>query len=153
MTVLLCYDGSPTAKRAVSLAHEILGERRATVLYVWQPPTEFLEPDWFGGVTTPVGPSITELERLALERAERVAREGGELARRLGFAVETRAAPSVGSVWRTIIGVADDVDAELIVVGARGLSTVRSVLIGSVSNAVMHHSRRPVLVAPPADER
>ncbi len=57
-----------------------------------------------------------------------------------------------GSVWRTIIDVADDIEADLIVVGARGLSTVQSVLLGSVSNAVVHHSSRPVLVVPRADE-
>jgi nucleotide-binding universal stress UspA family protein len=39
----------------------------------------------------------------------------------------------------------------VIVVGARGLSTVASALLGSVSNAVVHHCKRPVLVVPPAD--
>jgi hypothetical protein len=68
--VLLCYDGSPTAKRAVSIAHEVLGDTRATVLHVWQPPGEFLSPDWFAA---PVAPPIAGLEALALENAERVA--------------------------------------------------------------------------------
>lgn len=149
--VLICYDASPTAKRAISAAHAILGDRRATVLHVWQPPTEFVEPDWFGGVSTAVGPPIAELEGLALERAERVTREGTELARNAGLTAKPRTEPSAGRVWRTVIDVAHDVDAELIVVGARGLSTVRSVLLGSVSNAVVHDSHIPVLVVPPPD--
>ena len=43
---------------------------------------------------------------------------------------------------------ADELDAELIVVGARGHSTVESLMLGSVSNAVVHHARRPTLVIP-----
>lgn len=149
--LLLCYDGSPTAKRAIPIAHAILGNKPTTVLHVWQPPTEFLEPDWFGAVTAPAGPPIAELEKRALERAEATARHGVELARTAGFAAEARAEVSHGRAWRTIIDVAQDVGAEVIVVGARGLSTVRSVLLGSVSNAVVHHSHLPVLVIPPPD--
>jgi nucleotide-binding universal stress UspA family protein len=150
--ILICYDGSPTAQRAIPVAHAILGHKPATILHVWQPPTEFLEPDWFGAPTAPVGPPIAELEALAVERAERVAHEGLELARDAGFAAEERTEVGGGSVWQSIIGVADDIEADLIVVGARGLSTVQSVLLGSVSNAVVHHSSRPVLVVPRVDE-
>lgn len=149
--VLICYDASPTAKRAIPIAHGILGHGPATVLHVWQPPTEFVEPDWFGGISTPVGPPIAELEARAVERAERVAEEGAQLARDAGFISERRTEASVGRVWLTIIDVAHDLDAEVIVVGARGLSTVQSVLLGSVSNAVVHHSHVPVLVVPPPD--
>ena len=40
-------------------------------------------------------------------------------------------------------------DAGLIVLGARGLSTFESMLLGSVSHAVVQHAHRPVLVVPP----
>jgi len=149
--VLLCYDASPTAKRAIPAARAVLGHKRAVVLHVWQPPSEFLAPDWFGGMSTPVGPPVAQLEALAVERAERVAQDGAELARAAGFTAESRAEPSVGRVWRTIIDVAHDTEADVIVVGARGLSTMGSVLLGSVSNAVVHHSRIPVLVIAPPD--
>jgi len=149
--VLLCYDASPTAKRAIPAAHALLGNKQATVLHVWQPPNEFLEPDWFGGVSTAVGPPIAQLEALALDRAERVTHEGAELARAAGFTTESRTEPSLGRVWRTILELARELDAEVIVVGERGLSTVQSVLLGSVSNAVVHHAHRPVLVIPRAD--
>lgn len=40
-------------------------------------------------------------------------------------------------------------DAELIVVGQRGLGTVGAVVLGSVSHHVLHHTHCPVLVVPP----
>jgi nucleotide-binding universal stress UspA family protein len=150
--ILICYDGSPSAKHAISVAQGALGHKPATVLYVWQLPSEFLAPDWYGSIGAPVGPPIAEFERLALERAEAVAQRGLELARTVGFAVDARAEVSRGSVWKTVIDVAEDVGSEVIVVGARGLSTVKSMLLGSVSNAVVHHSHVPVLVVPPPDQ-
>jgi nucleotide-binding universal stress UspA family protein len=52
------------------------------------------------------------------------------------------------ATWRTILDVADRVHADCIVIGTHGVTPVQSELLGSVSNAVVHHSRRPVLVVP-----
>jgi hypothetical protein len=43
------------------------------------------------------------------------------------------------------------VDADVILLGTRGLSGVKSLMLGSVSHAVLHHADRPVLVVPSAD--
>ena len=45
---------------------------------------------------------------------------------------------------------ADQEDAEATVVGSRGLSPMKSALLGSVANGVVHHSARPVVVIPAA---
>ena len=147
MSILLCYDGSESATHAVSVAHATLGRKPATLLHVWSAPVEVLA-DAFGNPSASGGPSIVELDRFALERAQTIAHEDHELARGLGLAVETRVERSDGAVWRTILDVASDVDAELIVIGTRGATAVQSGLLGSVSNAIVHHSERPVLVVP-----
>ena len=44
--------------------------------------------------------------------------------------------------------VADELTAEMIVCGTHGRSALQSDLLGSVSNALVHHAPRPVLVVP-----
>jgi len=96
------------------------------------------------------GVRAVRLEQFASERADAIARQGCEHARGLGIPVEARVERSDSSVWRTILDVADELDAELIALGTRGVTAVQSALLGSVSNAVVHHSGRPVLVVPRA---
>jgi nucleotide-binding universal stress UspA family protein len=152
MSILLCYDGSPSAKHALSVAHATLGSGPVTLLHVWNPPAAVLA-DAFSLKTISNEPSTAELERLALERARAISDEGQELARQLGFAVEARLERNEGAMWQTILNVAAETDSELIVIGTRGTTAVQSALLGSVSNAVVHNSRRPVLVVPTPDHR
>ena len=51
-----------------------------------------------------------------------------------------------GAVWKTIVEIADRHDAAAIVMGSRGLTRWGSMLLGSVSSAVVHHADRPTLV-------
>jgi nucleotide-binding universal stress UspA family protein len=147
MTALLCYDGSPSAKHAISVAADTLARQEIVLLHVWNPPAEMLA-DSFSDSAEVVGPSIPELERRALDWAQNVAQEGEGLAREEGLTPIARVERSGTTVWQTILDTADDVDAELIVIGTRGRTAVQSALLGSVSNAVVHHSARPVLVIP-----
>ena len=49
----------------------------------------------------------------------------------------------------TIIEVAKEEKVDLIVIGARGLGSLRRTVLGSVSDFVVHHSPVPVTVVPP----
>jgi nucleotide-binding universal stress UspA family protein len=51
-------------------------------------------------------------------------------------------------VAEAIIDAADEHDALLVVMGTRGNTGIRSLLLGSVSHAVAHHAHRPLLIVP-----
>jgi nucleotide-binding universal stress UspA family protein len=53
---------------------------------------------------------------------------------------------AAGPVWKTIVEIADRDDAATIVMGSRGLTGLRAMLLGSVSSAVVHHADRPTLI-------
>jgi nucleotide-binding universal stress UspA family protein len=61
--------------------------------------------------------------------------------------IETRDA-HYGQVAQTLSAAAEDLDADMIVVGSRGRSNVASLTLGSVSHKLLHLARRPVLVVP-----
>ena len=71
---------------------------------------------------------------------------GIALAIEAGFQAQGRL--EEGKPWRMICRVADELGAEPIVMGARGLGRVESALLGSVSTAVVFHARHPLLVVP-----
>lgn len=147
MSVLVCYDGSPSARRALRTAAESLDGRSAVLMHVWTAPEHVLA-DAFGVIEDEENPDYVRLETLARRRADTVVEEGQALAAELGVEVTPRQERNHSSVWQTILDVADELDASLIVTGTHGRTAVQSDLLGSVSNALVHHSRRPVLVVP-----
>ena len=51
-----------------------------------------------------------------------------------------------GQTVNEILKAATDGDFNLIIIGARGISKLREILLGSVSDGVIRHATRPVLV-------
>jgi nucleotide-binding universal stress UspA family protein len=148
--LLLCYDESEDAKYAIESAGALLASRHALVVTVWQPLAGM------GGIAWEAPPNLVnfaELDRAAAEDGGRVASDGVRVAHEAGLEAEPIAVKTTGSVWRTILETADCHDAAAIVMGSRGLSGIRSMLLGSVSSAVVHHADRPTLVVHrPSDE-
>ena len=142
--LLLCFDGSEEARRAVERAGVLFAGRRALVVTVWQPIADLDGLAWMGATASQV--NVVELNRAAAEDGGRVADEGVRVALEAGLKAEPFAVEATGSVWNTIVEIADRYDAAAIVMGSRGLTGVRSMLLGSVSSAVLHHADRPMLV-------
>ena len=137
--VLFAYDGSSQAKPAVREAARQLGPgRRAIVMTAWEPPE--LVP--YGG---PGYPDAEELEGRLEANAGKLADEGAEIARSVGFGA-TPLATNGSPVWRTIVDTAEEHDAGIIVMGSHGRTGIGLALMGSVASNVVRHAERPVLV-------
>jgi nucleotide-binding universal stress UspA family protein len=142
--LLIRYDGSEDAKHAIQHAGNLLVPRPALVLTVWESTAVLGSFPWGGEAAGMV--DFVELDGAGADDAGRIAEEGVRLARESGLEAEPIAVKATGPVWKTIVETADAQDATAIVMGSRGLGGVRSVLLGSVSSAVMHHADRPTLV-------
>jgi nucleotide-binding universal stress UspA family protein len=118
----------------------------AIVLTVWQPLTARLtETGGFGVFALEDESEIDEAER---DAARAAAEDGVARAREIGLTAEARVEQAEIAVWKTIVDVADEVDAGLIVCGTRGRGSIRTALLGSTSHAVLQHAGRPVLISP-----
>jgi nucleotide-binding universal stress UspA family protein len=147
--VLLCFDGSDDAVAAIAKAGEMLAPRRAVVLTVSEPAASWAPYDPATILSAPLSrlaSSALDLDEIGRDLSRERVNQGTELATEAGFQAEGRS--EEGKPWRVICRVADEIGAEPIVIGARGLGRVESALLGSVSSAVVHHARRPVLIVP-----
>jgi nucleotide-binding universal stress UspA family protein len=146
MTILIAYDGSADSRAAIEFSAKHLAAEPAVIVTVWEPLLVQLQK-------YPLASAVVIPDEVGDElhaQAEQQAKEGAELAVAAGLTdVTFRAVADNGSIWEKIVDVADEVDASLIVTGTRGLAGVRSVLLGSVSNHVLHHAHRPTLIVPP----
>jgi len=143
---LFCFDGSDGSRAALGAAARRLRPGPAVVLTVWETVALRMASQAFA-VAVPID-NETELDGQEEAAARAAAEEGARLAREHGWDAEPRLAMARSTTWGAIVEVADELDASLVVCGTRGLSGIRGLVLGSVSGAVLHHARRPVLVAP-----
>jgi nucleotide-binding universal stress UspA family protein len=141
--ILICFDDSPEAVRAIKAAAALLGPRRAVVVDVlpWMTAAESV------AASSSIVPG-TAFDEVNEAEARRIAGRGAEIARSAGFEAEPRG-ELASSTWAGIVGVADELDAAVIVIGPRGLTGMKKIFDASVSQQVAEHAGRPVLIVPP----
>lgn len=155
--ILASYDGSADAQAAIDHAARLMPGAETTVLTVWEPFQAAMSRT--GGMGMGMGasyPDNGEIDAANEEAARARAAEGAERATAAGLVAEPRIAVRQDGIVGAILAVADELGADAIVLGTRGLTGIRSMLLGSVSHAVLQHADRSVIVVPsPAivDER
>jgi nucleotide-binding universal stress UspA family protein len=144
-TILFATDGSPFAKNA---AHEALELAKATgwslrVITAWRTPIL----TGYGFAPAPYMPELAAIER---EHADKVAQEAVEAFGAAG--VKATGELRHGDASDEICAAAAETGARLIVIGAHGWGALQRLVFGSVSTAVLHHARCPVLVVRGAEQ-
>jgi nucleotide-binding universal stress UspA family protein len=126
----------------------VLGPGRRAVVLTVREPIESFDFAGVGGGTTLDPATVSAMQESAHNEATVVAEEGAALAREAGFVAEPRV--EIGPTpWQEIVGVGDELDADVIAIGSRGRTGLKKVLLGSVASAVAQHSGRSVLIVHP----
>ena len=139
--LLIAYDGSEGARRAIDVAASLFPRREAVIFAVAAPVT-------VGEAYAETFGVVQGYEELNESVAQETAARGVDHARRAGLVAKGRGEIAVPT-WQGILDAATDVGAPVIVMGASERTGARELLEGSVSHDVAKHARRPVLVVPP----
>jgi nucleotide-binding universal stress UspA family protein len=133
--VVVGVDGSDTAQRALSWALDEACLRHAAVevVHAWTPP--LLAVPTLAYNYRPFDEAARSILDAALDRADTS-----------NLPVPVSRTIRTGSGGHILVELAKD--AELVVVGSRGLGGFKGLLLGSVSHQITHHSSCPVVVIP-----
>lgn len=134
--ILLAYDGSSHAQRAAQLAGQLAREQ--------QPPAMVRVVAAMDALPADVGEPL--FSRLTGERTLQGQARIKEAVGLVGAGLDVHEELLFGPAAEEIIQVATVRACDLIVIGSRGLGTLRSLLLGSHTQKVISHAPCPVLV-------
>ena len=137
---VVCVDGSEYSKYALDYVLDLLNKEKWELIILHVIPTleEF-------GVESVAPPSlVAELLNQLRENAKKITEEAKRKAEEAGFKVKI--VIKEGHVGKTIVRAAEEIDADLIALGTRGLSGIKALILGSVARYVSNHAHCPVLV-------
>ena len=137
---LIATDGSPAAEAAVQAGVQFAAEQDAGVVFVRVvEATDVIAPAF--------GPIVANPVELGKPEDDEVLSAAAEVARAHRVPFELRLV--AGFDYETILATADEIDAELIVVGSNRHGALGTTFFGSVSKELLKRAQRPVLVVHP----
>jgi nucleotide-binding universal stress UspA family protein len=137
-TIVVALDGSEDSQQAVPVAMELARRDGSRIVFA------HIEQDVAGKGVGPIPATEDEIQAEIRKQAEALSSEG------IDATVEMRSV-MLGGPARPIADIAREANADLIVTGTRGHSAPAGVLLGSVTQRLLHTAPCPVLVVPPAD--
>jgi nucleotide-binding universal stress UspA family protein len=138
-TIVLGLDGSDGSQTAVPVATDVAQRYEARLVIVHVDERIAAK----GGIH-PVRVDEDAIRKELEELAKRLSAEGIDASLEVVEIV-------LGGPARTIEDIAERENAELIVVGRRGQSPVVGLVLGSVTQRLLHIAQRSVLAAPPIE--
>jgi len=149
--ILVPLDGSEHSLRALEIAIQ-LGKTfggKITLIHVYSvtvrpiimpEPTTLAPP----GVPVMTPAEVSKVAEAARKAGSRILSDGEDKVKVENVEVDTKL--EEGHAVQEIIRVSKEGKYDLIVMGARGISKIREILLGSVSDGIIHHAVCPVLV-------
>ncbi|HEY1480425.1 MAG TPA: universal stress protein [Gaiellales bacterium] len=144
--ILLCYDGSDDAGTAIETAAALFPGRQAVAVCFWQPFAQVAKR--FAVSLLEVVQEASSVNGREAALAQQMADAGAEIANRAGMPCTGVAVEVTKPIDEAIIAYADEIDAAVTVLGARGRSAIGSMLLGDVAHDVVQRSTRAVLLVP-----
>ncbi|MDQ0160002.1 universal stress protein [Alkalibacillus salilacus] len=162
--ILVAYDGSSDSMKAIRQAESLAKAHHASLIVVYvhdqntkTKATMNSEPVFSHGAsmmhnTTNYVPYVQFGDFNPTANKESIGSEAqkllGEVATKISDDIkEVHYETLVGDPAKTLVQYAEDQDMDLIVLGNRGISGLRQLVMGSVSNKVANESNIPVLIA------
>ena len=129
--ILVAVDGSETSSKAAEMAIDLAEKYGADLiaLYIVAPNINFSQAFYF-----------------AQENGQKIVDEVKRKAFAKKLNVQTEVLMDVGSVPKAIVEYAEKNNANLIVLGTRGISGIKRMLVGSTASEVVKYSHCPVMV-------
>ena len=145
--ILVPVDGSKpsldASVQAIDIAKRLDAELIA--LYVVSPDIRY---DYMEDIITPKLPrALKDVMMIAMQKGERHVKKVQQKATQKKVKVKTDVVIGVSSIVKDIVGYAEKNRIDMIVIGSRGLSGIKKILLGSVASGVVTYSHCPVLVA------
>lgn len=144
-TIVIGYDGSEHAQRALDRSVELLDPDGKIIVVVALPVLSDPRPTLVPHEALAEHPDLVVLDEAHVRERDRVLAEARDRLTNSGIQVEVEEAPH-GDPAHAIVEAGRLADADLIVVGTRGRNLLERFLLGSVSTKVVHHADRDVLV-------
>jgi nucleotide-binding universal stress UspA family protein len=142
--ILVALDGSEYAERVLPMVRASI--TYGSVVFLLRVP-EVPEPERFGTMVEEIERLRVEAEAQAYQYLERIA------AALRAEGIETHIRVAGYRPAETIISVADEEDAGVILVATHGQGGLEGVLMGSVADRVVQNTYRPVLLVPIGERR
>ena len=138
--LLIATDGSPAAEAAVQAGVQLAAEQLAGVVLLHV-------VDAVDVVAPAFGPIIVKTVEEANPADDEALSSAAEVARAHGVPFELKLV--AGFDYEAILATADQIDAEVIVIGSNRHGALGTTFLGSVSKEVLKRATRPVLVVHP----
>ena len=144
--ILVAVDGSKTSLDAAehAICHAEKHDSELTALYVVSSDVRY---GYLEDVITPGLPaSLKEVVVLAMEKGQKYLDNVMQNASENKVEVRTEVLIGASSVVKEIVEYAEEHTIDLIVIGTRGISGIKKMLLGSTASGVLSYAHCPVLI-------